>query len=397
MMAINPGESTSFHAANCEMDTGPDQFIEAFFMPDSQKGSYQDFLNSNGFNATGELRNTTDDLSIKFLEGSSNAFPPYQQNGSQAQAAAAYPMYTKKCMSMPTEGSHGKAPEQVRNITRSFSLIMAAFEQDSIGAGPNPMMGTAQQYPEKKYPEMQPQYHQHQQQMYNKYGEGVNSNHSSGTFMPLPEHVQQEQTLQKVPQKRVDELLSNLRSKVGAPLKKQRSSSDQDMHQSDVSKGYRRATPFDDAESFQQANAQSRNDPIAANQNASANPTTHGYERNISIGTRLFRALQRTRTENVDSAAARRAARQQMRVKKTTKQPSVGSSNAAASMTSSLPQSQSSQPHFEMEILAQRTRVIMQEKESILQENEKLKSKLDMVNRLNSAQATKLEEMKQKK
>ena len=59
--------------------------------------------------------------------------------------------------------------------------------------------------------------------------------------------------------------------------------------------------------------------------------------------------------------------------------------------------SQSSQPHFEMEILAQRTRVIMQDKESILQENERLKAKLDMVNRLNSAQATKLEELKQKK
>jgi len=368
-MAIhNPSESASFQNNN-NMDTGPDHFIESFFTPDS--GSYQDFLNCSGFDANGQLRNNTDDLSIKFLEGSTNnnpaAFPPY----AQSQQAAGYPMYSKKCMSMPAEATTKTNPE-VRNITRSFSLIMAAFENDSLGGPPPPPYPQQQQ--KNQYPEMQPQY---QQQMYS---EGINSNQSSGTFMPLPEHQQNPQHLQKIPQKRVDELLSSLRSKAGTPLKKQRSAgSAQDM----VAEGYRRTTPFDSA----QATANGGDDPSS---------TEKGYERNISIGTRLFRALQRTRTENVDSAAARRAARQQMRVKKTTKVPSGGSNNSAT-VAASLPQSQSSQPHFEMEILAQRTRVIMQDKESILQENERLKAKLDMVNRLNSAQATKLEELKQKK
>jgi hypothetical protein len=402
MMAINPSESMSFHAANCEnMDTGPDQFIESFFMPDSQRGSYQDFLHCNGYTASGELRNNTDDLSIKFLEGSNNnpAFPPYQsghQAQSQAPQAAGYPtMYSKKCMSMPAEATNGGSKtNEVRNITRSFSLIMAAFENDSLGAGPSPMMSNgnaAAQYPQKnQYPEMQYQ----QQQMYsNKYNEGINSNQSSGTFLPLPElqpQQQDQQHLQNIPQKRVDELLSSLRSKVGTPLKKQRSAgSAQDMMTQQGVDGYRRTTPFDNAQPTTNGGDDPSSDPSSAK-----NHHQNGYERNISIGTRLFRALQRTRTENVDSATARRAARQKMRVKKTTKVPSGGSNNSTT--ISNLPQSQSSQPHFEMEILAQRTRVIMQDKESILQENERLKAKLEMVNRLNSAQATKLEESKKK-
>merc|ERR1711934_1052489 len=133
-----------------------------------------------GYTASGELRNNTDDLSIKFLEGSNNnpAFPPYQsghQAQSQAPQAAGYPtMYSKKCMSMPAEATNGGSKtNEVRNITRSFSLIMAAFENDSLGAGPSPMMSNgnaAAQYPQKnQYPEMQYQ----QQQMYsNKYNEG---------------------------------------------------------------------------------------------------------------------------------------------------------------------------------------------------------------------------------
>jgi hypothetical protein len=379
-MAINQVESSSFHANTMEMDTAPDQFIEAFFTPENSKGSYQEFLNCNGYNASGELRNTTDDLSIKFLEGANTAFPPYQ-NCNQAQAQAYPSMYTKKCMSMPADNSNSKPNENTnRNITRSFSLIMAAFEHDSIGAGPNPMLGA--QYQEKKYPEMQPQSSpESMQQMYPNYNEGINSNQSSGhNFMPLAEPDQAQNGMQKIPQQRVDELLCTLRNKGPAPLlKKQKSSSENMSSQTDVSKGYRRASPFDDAQSYQPASHSNHAAAAAAAENSNA------YERNISIGTKLFRALQRTRTENVESAAARRAARQQTRLKKTPKQ-AGGAANKASTNSSPVQQPQSSQPHVEMEVLVQRTRVITQE-------NESLKCKLEMMSRLSSAQAAKLEEM----
>jgi len=352
MMAINPSESAHFHVpnGNAMMDTTSNQFIEDFFTPEAQNtGGYQDFLQSNGLNANGDFRNTTDDLTLKFLEGTSNGFPASQGKGP----ASSYPMY-------------GNGGGGARNISRSFSLIMQAFEQDSLGlpAPQQPQMMDPQ-FAVKKYPE-QPQSPQSIQDLYNRYNVGTSSNHSStrDTFMPLDEPQPQQQQLQKVPQKCVDELMCTLRDKSQqhqAPqLKKQRSSSDMST---ESSRGYRRSSPFEDTVNF----------PTGGLNNANASGGADKYERNVSIGTKLFRALQRTKTENVESAATRRAARQQLRVMKTKKHTGLAKQRVSAA-------AKCCESYVEFEVLVQRTK-------SIMEENKSLKAKLEMLmSRMNPAQ-----------
>merc|ERR1711977_252691 len=49
-------------------------------------------------------------------------------------------------------------------------------------------------------------------------------------------------------------------------------------------------------------------------------PLDHNaYERSLSIGSRIVRALERSKTENIDPVAHRRAARQQIRAEKAVK------------------------------------------------------------------------------
>merc|ERR1711904_408740 len=79
-MATNVAQkrNTSF---NLNERSTTDRFIDAFLMPQEAKGGYKEFLDTVGLDTNRGLRSTTDELTMKFFEGTDcppiNPFPSY--------------------------------------------------------------------------------------------------------------------------------------------------------------------------------------------------------------------------------------------------------------------------------------------------------------------------------
>lgn len=368
-----PMGNTTGGKRNVSFDLGEkasDQFMDAFLNPGAFGGAYKDFL--------GPLRNTTDDLTIKFFEAAETTqhqhqgaphnhghpapFAPFDPSYSSQSASGMFPSplgFPEKRVPAQQEQSTGgyqqhqnqqqqQAPQRMatRSISRSFSLIMDVYEQQTAMDHLPPKHMEILLSNEAPPPGLR--------ELYNKAGTGHSTN-----FL--------KEKASKIPQKRVDELITSLRS------------------QNHNNKR---------ARTYQQDGAGSPANKMMVRQEMSCGATTklgdyHAYERNLSIGSRIVRALERSRTENVDPAQRRREARKQLRTEKAaknSKQMAISTTSAAA--ISSHPagsQHHSNQIYVEVEMLMQQTR-------AVVQENQNLKIKLDMMQRLNEAQAKKLEE-----
>jgi len=349
----------------------------------------KDFFEQMGIDTTVALRNTTDDLSIKFLEGSmseatmSQAFTNFAaESGYGAQSAD---LGAQSDLGFPERrlfpGEHALA----RRVTRSFSLIMEAYEHDQtlVAAGLPPQ----QAYPLPEATTLLPPQHMRIlcesdapppsiRELYSKYsgnGQSSNLNALSSADKKKPRSTKPESKIPEIPKKQVDELMKALRhdkesaetpkkKRAASPLLKPSKAIKKLAHNPDLAARHRLEAPA----------------PVASEM------LTTSYERSLSIGTRILRALERTNTKNITSAADRKAARQKARALKAQK-----SAEALATMSPARdkgePTSVSNQMYADMELLVQHTK-------SIIMENEKLKTRLTMLNRVSSAQASKLEE-----
>merc|ERR1711977_385772 len=89
-MATNVAQkrNTSF---NLNERSTTDKFIDAFLMPQEAKGGYKEFLDTVGLDTNRGLRSTTDELTMKFFEGTDcppiNPFPSYDSYSNKSAAA----------------------------------------------------------------------------------------------------------------------------------------------------------------------------------------------------------------------------------------------------------------------------------------------------------------------
>jgi len=377
-MATNVAQkrNTSF---NLNERSTTDKFIDAFLMPQEAKGGYKEFLDTVGLDTTRGLRSTTDELTMKFFEGTDcppiNPFPSYDSYSNQSAAATTmYPSplgYPEKRMPASSDANncgdggqhhqHHQHQQVTRTVSRSFSLIMEAYEQESMGnlggppaAPPPPPMIESTMPP------------RHMEILMNSDAPppcirdlytSTHTGHSTNFTIDKKPPAEQQGHFSKIPQKHVNDLITSLRGKPRAE-KRQRA-------------------PVAEEEEAQRK------------KHSPGSPLDHNaYERSLSIGSRIMRALERSKTENIDPVAHRRAARQQIRAEKAVKAKIPASvSNGNGTM---YPAQISNQMYLETEMLMQRTKALMAE-------NESLKIKLDMMNRLTAAQAKKLEDQSKSK
>merc|ERR1711904_331993 len=372
-MATNVAQkrNTSF---NLNERSTTDKFIDAFLMPQEAKGGYKEFLDTVGLDTNRGLRSTTDELTMKFFEGTDcppiNPFPSYDSYSNQSAAATTmYPSplgYPERRMPASSDanncgdgGQHHQHQQVTRTVSRSFSLIMEAYEQESMGnlggppAAPPPMIEST----------MPPR---HMEILMNSDAPppcirdlytSTHTGHSTNFTIDKKPPAEQQGHFSKIPQKHVNDLITSLRGKPRAEKRQ-------------------RALVAEEEEA--QRKKHSPGSPLDHN----------AYERSLSIGSRIVRALERSKTENIDPVAHRRAARQQIRAEKAVKAKIPASvSNGNGTM---YPAQISNQMYLETEMLMQRTKALMAE-------NESLKIKLDMMNRLTAAQAKKLEDQSKSK
>ena len=102
------------------------------------------------------------------------------------------------------------------------------------------------------------------------------------------------------------------------------------------------------------------------------------HERSLSIGTRVLQALDRTNKKASSPAAARKAARQEKRALKAKRAEDDDLTRDAATTLSA-------RSFSEVELLFQQTK-------AVINQNEHLKSKLEMMNKISSAQTLQAEE-----
>merc|ERR1711977_306472 len=347
-MATNVAQkrNTSF---NLNERSTTDKFIDAFLMPQEAKGGYKEFLDTVGLDTNRGLRSTTDELTMKFFGGTDcppiNPFPSYDSCSNQSAAATTmYPSplgYPERRMPASSDanncgdgGQHHQHQQVTRTVSRSFSLIMEAYEQESMGN----LVGPPAAPPPPPMIE---------------------------STMP-PRHM---------------EILMN--SDAPPPCIRDLYTSTHTGHSTNFT--IDKKPP---AEKRQRALV-AEEEEAQRKKHSPGSPLDHyAYERSLSIGSRIVRALERSKTENIDPVAHRRAARQQIRAEKAVKAKIPASvSNGNGTM---YPAQISNQMYLETEMLMQCTKALMAE-------NESLKIKLDMMNRLTAAQAKKLEDQSKSK
>ncbi|QDZ21936.1 hypothetical protein HOP50_06g44770 [Chloropicon primus] len=376
------------------MATAQQQRVASFCLLDPfaegkpQGAAGKDFFEQMGIDTSVALRNTTDDLSIKFLEGSMSEATMSQAFTSFAAEAG----YGAQSADLGSQSADLGFPERkllpgenvvARRVTRSFSLIMEAYEHDqTLAAASVPQQ---QAFPLPDPGTFLPPQHMRIlcesdapppsiRELYSRYGGNGQSSNLTALSAVDKKKNKPESKIPEIPKKQVDELMRALRhdkESAEAP-KKKRASAAPSLKPSKAIKKLHHSPDLE---------ARPR---LEAPAPAASEMLTTSYERSLSIGTRILRALERTNTKNITSAADRKAARQKARALKAQK-----SAEALATMSPARDEGESAsvsnQMYADMELLVQHTK-------SIIMENEKLKTRLTMLNRVSSAQASKLEE-----
>ena len=323
------------------------------------------------------LRNTTDDLSIKYLDasdcvttggwGSHLGFPERRMHAGPNDSAAnsAYQQQGKK------------------NLTRSFSLIMEAYEQDSMMTNATTNAPSSQQQQQRATwqtaPDLRiPQDHMailmnsdapSIRELYSKYQTGNSSNLAS--FLhgnpAAPQHQQHQSKIPKIPAKQVDQLMKSLREEKNAAKRASAQAEGRSKRQKQQ----------------QQAADMALDQPFQAQSGGNCSDTLNAsYERSISIGTRILRALDRTNLANASQARERKLNRQKARAQKASK----GAGTAVLPpMSMTVSPDLSSQMYVDMEILVRHTKLV-------ITENESLKENLAKLSRTSLDQAATIED-----
>lgn len=326
------------------------------------------------------LRNTTDDLSIKYLEasdcvttggwGSHLGYPERRMHAGPNDSAANSSAYQQQ--------QPGK-----KSLTRSFSLIMEAYEQDSMmtNATTNAPSSQQQRATWQTAPDLRiPQDHMailmnsdapppSIRELYSKYQTGNSSNLAS--FLQggpaAPQHHQHQSKIPKIPAKQVDQLMKSLREEKNAAKR----ASAQAEGRSKRQKQQQQAVDMALDQPFQAQSGGNCSDMLNAS-----------YERSISIGTRILHALDRTNVDNASQARERKLNRQKARAQKASK---GAGTELLPPMSMTVSPDLSSQMYVDMEILVRHTKLV-------ITENESLKENLAKLSRTSLDQAATIED-----